>query len=193
MIGFIVLAVALVAAGVGVITLRQPVHAALALVGGILALAVTYVTLDAHFLAAIQVIVYAGAVMVLFLFVIMLLNVGKSQARSLPWLKPVAWVTGGLLAVGVAAVAFLMQRPLPEAEQVATALRGGGAEAIGEALFSDYLLAFHLVGVLLLVGIIGAVALVQQVATETRPVGQRRAAPAADDADRHVFVMGEGK
>ena len=174
MIGFIVLAVLLVAGGVGVVALRQPVHAALALVGTILALAVTFVTLQAHFLAAIQVIVYAGAIMVLFLFVIMLLNVSNPFVKStMPWLKPAAWVAGALLAAAIAAVGLLMNRPLPASAEIATALRGGGADAIGEILFTDYLLAFHLVGVLLLTGVIGAVSLVQRAAPETRPLSQR--------------------
>lgn len=174
MIGFVVLALVLVAGGVGVVTLRQPVHAALALVGTILALAVTYVTLQAHFLAAIQVIVYAGAIMVLFLFVIMLLNVSNPfQKSTMPWLKPAAWTSGVVLALSVAAVGLLMNRPLPASAEIATALRGGGADAIGETLFSDYLLAFHLVGVLLLTGVIGAVSLVQRAAPETRPISQR--------------------
>lgn len=162
MVAFIILAVLLVTAGVGVITLRQPVHAALSLVAGILALAAIYVTLEAHFLAAIQVIVYAGAVMVLFLFVIMLLNVGRTRAASLKWLKPAAWITGVLSLAAVVAVVFVVQRPLPEFAVIDAALRGGNADAVGDALFTDHLLSFHLVGVLLLVGIVGAVALVQQ-------------------------------
>ena len=191
MVAFIVLGALLLAAGVGVVTLRQPVHAALSLVGGILALAAMYVTLEAHFLAAIQVIVYAGAVMVLFLFVIMLLNVGSTPTRSLPWLKPVAWVTGLLAVAGVAAVVFMVQRPLPELEVVQAALRGGNADAIGESLFSDYLLAFHLVGVLLLVGILGAVALVQQAAPETRAVATRTATADGEGAEPRPVLAGE--
>lgn len=175
MIGFVVLAVVLVAGGVGVVTLRQPVHAALALVGTILALAVTYVTLQAHFLAAIQVIVYAGAIMVLFLFVIMLLNVSNPfQKSTMPWLKPAAWISGVLLAASVGTVGLLMSQPLPASADITAALRGGGADAIGGILFSDYLLAFHLVGVLLLTGVIGAVSLVQRAAPETRPIAQRQ-------------------
>ena len=162
MVAFIILAVLLVTAGVGVITLRQPVHAALSLVAGILALAAIYVTLEAHFLAAIQVIVYAGAVMVLFLFVIMLLNVGRTRAASLKWLQPAAWVTGALSLAAVVTVVFVVQQPLPEFAVIDAALRGGNADAVGDALFTDHLLSFHLVGVLLLVGIVGAVALVQQ-------------------------------
>ena len=75
MVTFVILAAIMLIGAGGVITLRQPVHAALSLVGTLLTLAVAYVTLQAHFLAAVQVIVYAGAIMVLFLVVIMLLNV----------------------------------------------------------------------------------------------------------------------
>ncbi|HRN19262.1 MAG TPA: NADH-quinone oxidoreductase subunit J [Trueperaceae bacterium] len=185
MVGFIILAVILVAGGVGVVLLRQPVHAALSLVATLLALAVTYVTLQAHFLAAIQVIVYAGAILVLFLFVIMLLNVGGETAKDrLAWLKPAAWVAGGITAAAVVAVAVLSRTPLPEAAVVNAALGGGNADKIGELLFSDYLLAFQLVGVLLMTGVVAAVSLVQRAAPETRP--QR--GPAARGAPHEPFL-----
>lgn len=183
MVAFTILAVLLVAAGVGVVTFRQPVHAALSLVGAILALAAVYVTLEAHFLAAIQVIAYAGAVMVLFLFVIMLLNVGARRSATLSWIKPVAWVFGALAAGAVAIVAFVAPQELPTADVIGAALRGGNADAVGEALFSDHLLSFHLVGVLLMTGIIGAVALVQQAAPETRSVQTRAAQQRSPDDD----------
>lgn len=191
MVAFIVLAVLLVAAGVGVVTLRQPVHAALSLVGAILALAAIYVTLEAHFLAAIQVIVYAGAVMVLFLFVIMLLNVGRTRTASLTWLKPAAWITGALSLAALVAVVFVVQRPLPEFDVINAALRGGNADAVGEALFTDHLLSFHLVGVLLLVGIVGAVALVQQTAPQAK-VEQSAGRGKPEDAPELVAAAGEG-
>ncbi|HET8985197.1 MAG TPA: NADH-quinone oxidoreductase subunit J, partial [Trueperaceae bacterium] len=163
MITFLILAAVMVAGAIGVITLRQPIHAALALVGTLLALAVAYVTLEAHFLGAIQVIVYAGAIMVLFLFVIMLLNVERQRpAPRWPWLRPTAIGVGLLGAAGIAAVAFTDSVPLPAREVIADVLQGGSAERIGTVLFSDYLLAFHLVGVLLLTGIIAAVSLVQR-------------------------------
>lgn len=169
MIAFLLLAAAMVAGAICVVTLRQPIHAALALVGTLLALAVTYIGLEAHFLAVIQVIVYAGAIMVLFLFVIMLLNVEAQQpSPRWPWLRPVALGIGLLGAVAVAAVALRDATPLPAAETIHTVLRGGNADGIGEVLFSDYLLAFHLVGVLLLTGIIGAVSLVQRSDAATR-------------------------
>ncbi len=189
MVAFIVLALLLVTAGVGVVTLRQPVHAALSLVGAILALAAIYVTLEAHFLAAIQVIVYAGAVMVLFLFVIMLLNVGRTRSPNLKWLKPAAWVAGVLSLAAVVAVVFVVQRPLPEFDVINAALRGGNADAVGEALFTDHLLSFHLVGVLLLVGVIASVALVQQVVPETRT--RQGAVQAEPDDAPELVAAGE--
>ena len=146
-----------IAFGVVVITARQPIHAALALVGTLLAVAVAYVTLDAHFLAAIQVIVYAGAVMVLFLFVIMLLNVERQPPTvRWQWLRPTAYGVGLLSLVAVAVVTLSNRRTGPTEDQIAAVLQGGSV------MFSDYLLAFHLVAVLLLTGIIGAVSLVQR-------------------------------
>jgi NADH-quinone oxidoreductase subunit J len=170
MLTFAILAAVMILGAIGVVTLRQPVHAALSLVGTMLTLAVVYVTLHAHFLAAIQVIVYAGAVMVLFLFVIMLLNVegeGESQQR-VTWARPVAYLVGVLAAGVLAATALLNPREALDVATVTAALRGGEAEAIGEALFTDYILAFQLVGVLLLTSIVGAVALVQR-KIERRP------------------------
>lgn len=169
MTAFIILAIVMVAGAVGVVTLRQPVHAALSLVGTLLTLAIVYVTLQAHFLAAIQVIVYAGAIVVLFLFVIMLLNVqGDVQPATFRWIRPVAYIAVLAAAAGIAVVAFTDPRQLPTQEIVDAALQGGGAEQIGEVLFTDFMLAFQLVGVLLLTGIVGAVGLVQRKAVETR-------------------------
>ncbi len=158
----------MVVGAIGVITLPQPVHAALALVSTLLILAITYITLDAHFLAAIQVIVYAGAIMVLFLFVIMLLNVSEDKTpNSLPWL-PVATYITATIAVFALVISILNNTSnLPSKEIIKGALSGGGAAQVGEILFSDFVLAFHLVGVLLLTGIIGAVSLVQRKAKET--------------------------
>ena len=156
MVGFVLLALLMIVFAVGVVTLRKPVHAALSLVGTLLTLAVTYITLDAHFLGAIQVIVYAGAIMVLFLFVIMLLNVEGDQERPrFPLLRPLAFAAGILGAAGIAYTAFSDPRQLPTRELIDAALGGGGADRIGEALFSQFLVAFHLVGVLLLTGIVG--------------------------------------
>ena len=164
MTGFVLLATVMIVGALGVVLLRQPVHAALSLVGTLLTLAVIYVTLHAHFLAAVQVIVYAGAIMVLFLFVIMLLNVGDvtGPKRSLPGLRWAAYGAGVVAAAATAVALFVQTRPAPDADLVRTALDGGGPGGIGDVLFGDFLLAFHLVGVLLLTGVVGAVALVQR-------------------------------
>ena len=167
MITFVILAAIMLIGAIGVITLRQPVHAALSLVGTLLTLAVAYVTLQAHFLAAVQVIVYAGAIMVLFLFVIMLLNVeGDRPAPTLRWMPPIAYLAAVGAAATIAIVAFGDSMPLLDPAVVQEVLRGGGAGEIAESLFTEFMLPFQLVGVLLLTGIIGAVSLVQRRATE---------------------------
>jgi NADH-quinone oxidoreductase subunit J len=162
MITFWVLAVVLVVGSLGVVFLRQPVHAALSLVGTLLTLAVVFVTLHAHFLAAIQVIVYAGAIMVLFLFVIMLLNVGDDTPRDRGALRWGAYGVGVVAAAALAVGAFLDPRTAPDVNLVRDALQGGRAEFVADVLFGEMMLAFHLVGVLLLTGMVGAVALVQR-------------------------------
>lgn len=163
MVAFFIIAALLVTGSLGVILLREPVHAALSLVATLLSMAAMYVTMDAHFLAAIQVIVYTGAVMVLFLFVLMLLNVRQPRpTRRWPWLPPAAALLGLAMVLVVTAAAVMNPQQLPALDQIRSALQGGAPEVIGESLFSDYILAFQLVGVLLLVGIIGAVSLVQR-------------------------------
>ena len=166
MVAFIILAALAIAGAVGMLLFREPVYVALSLVAVLLTLAVTYVTLDAHFLAAVQVIVYTGAIMVLFLFVIMLLNVRESQvARRFRWL-PGAVFVASVLTLGVITFTALYEpQQLPSLELVTDVLGGGSPARIGETMFSEYVLAFQLVGVLLLTGIIGAVSLVQRKAT----------------------------
>jgi NADH-quinone oxidoreductase subunit J len=192
MLTFFLLALIMTVGAVGVITLHQPVHAALALVGTLLTLAITYVTLQAHFLAAIQVIVYAGAIMVLFLFVIMLLNVqgDTTPPRGFRWLKPAAYFTAAFAAAGIISTITAEPRPLPELATITAALRGGGAGPIGEALFVEFMFAFQLVGVLLLTGIIGAVALVQRKAlANQRPSVEAGVPQAPARPERNVEVF----
>ncbi|MDZ7706172.1 MAG: NADH-quinone oxidoreductase subunit J [Trueperaceae bacterium] len=184
MFTFFLLAGVMIVGALGVITLKEPVHAALSLVGTLLTLAITYVTLQAHFLAAIQVIVYAGAIMVLFLFVIMLLNVqSEPAAPQLSWLRPAAYITGLVAVVALVATIVATRQPLPDAATITATLRGGGADAIGEALFNQFVLAFQLVGVLLLTGIIGAVSLVQRRALEAEQAGSSRSQPSRELTD----------
>ncbi len=191
MVTFALLAAVSVVGALGVVLLRQPIHAALALVGTLLTLAVFFVTLQAHFLAAIQVIVYAGAIMVLFLFVIMLLNVEEQHAGARPWLRWLAYGVGVLAAAGLIVGALADPRQIPDPALARAALRGGNAGLIAEVLFVDFMLAFQLVGVLLLTAMVGAVALVQRpqppsagaISAEAREAGlkERRGRPGSPE------------
>ena len=128
MIVFILLAVLSIVGALGTILLKNGIYSALSLVGTLLSVAMIYVTLEAQFLASVQVIVYAGAIMVLFLFVIMLLNAALAEASDdpLPWVSSFA-IVGGLIVAGVlgyAAFTFKAPKPLEEAAKV---LQGGDA------------------------------------------------------------------
>ena len=140
-----------------VIFARSPISSAMALVSTFFFLAGIYVLLWAHTVAVLQVLVYAGAIMVLFLFVIMLLNLGEAEGRSRPTL---ASVLGGVAALGLfAGLALTIARVKPEAAQFQ-----GGAEhsfgtlaAIGAEIYTRWLLPFEAVSLLLLVAMVGAV------------------------------------
>jgi len=160
---FYVLATLAVAGGVGVIALRNPVHSALSLLATFLVVAGLFVLRSAEFLAAVQVLVYAGGIMVLFLFVIMLVNVRRLDASTafLSRQAPLAVVAGVLLG---AIMAFLMLAgslgPIgPDAAALQT-VDGevlGNTEALGWELYRTYLVPFEVVSVLLLVAMIGAI------------------------------------
>lgn len=141
------------------VTRRGPVPAALWLVNVMFALSGLYVMLDAPFVGVIQVLVYAGAIMVVFIFVVMLLNLGPSEVTDLRALS--SRLGAGL--VGLALLANLLvvrQGPLP---RVALAPETGNAVTnVAASLFTDYLVAFELTSVVLLVAIIGAVLLAKK-------------------------------
>jgi NADH-quinone oxidoreductase subunit J len=152
-------AVALVSA-LGVITMKHPVRCALSLALSLLALAGIYLLSGAEFIAAIQVIVYAGAVMVLFLFVIMLLNLGQDLRAAVR--SPLLKYTG--IALGLVFLAegvILLGRGIP-AGTLGVPGPVPSTETMGRLLFGNYLLAFEAASLLLLVGIVGAVALLRR-------------------------------
>ena len=161
---FYVLAAVVVAGAIGVIAFKSPVHAALSLLASFLGVAGVFVLLHAEFLAAVQVLVYAGGVMVLFLFVIMLV-----KARAIPRepqyvgrLLPAAVGLGVLLAVlvGAGVWAAATRTPAnPAALRLAAGLPLGNTEAVGWSLYRDYLLPFEVVSIVLLVAMIGAIVL----------------------------------
>jgi len=159
---FYALAAVAVAGAVGVIAFRNPVHAALSLLGTFLAVAGLFVLMEAEFLAAVQILVYAGGVMVLFLFVIMLV-----KARTLPdepqylgRLAPAAVGLGVLLAVLVGVGVWGAAHGAPGDPAALRQVQGatlGNTEAVGWSLYRDYLLPFEVVSIVLLVAMIGAI------------------------------------
>lgn len=168
MIAFIILGALALVGAVITIAAKNAVHAALGLVGTLLSVAGLFASLSASFLAATQVIVYAGAIMVLFLFVIMLLNANQpiTGRDPVPFVRELAGIGGIVLAVALAVLAFTYRDPRPLAEG-AQALRGGGAGPVGEVLLTRFLLPFEAVSILLLVAIVGAVALVNRPAPQS--------------------------
>ncbi len=160
---FFFVATVAVAAGIGLIVSRNPVTSALWLVLNLFCIAVLYVTLNAQFIGVIQILVYAGAIMVLFLFVIMLLNLAE-----LPDLKAVDWKLGAAFVLAMAVLAQLVYviargfDVLPESVEVEASATSGSAYALGQELFTRYALPLEVIGVLLLVATIGAVMLAKR-------------------------------
>ena len=160
---FFTVAALTVAAGVGVIALKNPVRAALSLLTTFLMVAVLFVIRHAEFLAAVQVLVYAGGIMVLFLFVIMLVNVKGVQPESafLTRWAPLA-IVGGVL-VGALLALLVLLGVLATGSGDAAALQTvdgqlvGNTEAVGITLYTTYLVPFEIVSVVLLVAMIGAI------------------------------------
>lgn len=145
----------------GVVLNENPVHCALSLVGTLFGVAVLFVAQDAEFLAAVQVIVYAGAIVVLFLFVIMLIGVDRTDDLSTEPLvgqRRLAVVAGALLAAGLAAVVLvgsITGKPSSSGEPSATS----NVEAIGRTIFTDHVFAFEITSILLVIAVVGAVTL----------------------------------
>ncbi len=154
---FIVAASAALAGGVGVVASAQPVRSALSLLLVLCSLAVMYLLLAAEFIAVLQVIVYAGAIVVLFLFVVMLLHPRRGEVRpeKLPRQRSAAVLLGGIFALALVYAIAPARATVPPAPPGAF----GSAQSVGAALFSTYLLPFEVASVVLLVGIIAAVVL----------------------------------
>jgi NADH-quinone oxidoreductase subunit J len=134
---------------------RSPVTSAMFLVLTIGSLAGLFVLLHAFFLAAIQVLVYAGAVMVLFLFVIMLLDLKEEERRKIKTFG----IVGGLISVGTIVVIFLKSLSSSQLGESRAPTLEGGTIPLGELLFTRYLLPFEIVSILLLVAMVGVILL----------------------------------
>ena len=170
---FIVASAMVLAGAIGVVVRSHPVHAALSLILTLFGVAVHFVALAANFLAAVQVIVYAGAIVVLFLFVIMLLGVDATEDLRVEPFKvqrPVAAVVGVALVslLGIAIVASrdagtaVSGSGLEVLEADGSAAHDGNIKALARDLFSNNVLAFELTSVLLVIAVVGTVMLARK-------------------------------
>jgi NADH-quinone oxidoreductase subunit J len=159
---FVVVGLVALVGAVTVVVARNPIHSALGLLATLLAMAVLYVAQLAHLVAAVQVIVYAGAVLTLFLFVIMLIGVDKEETRdeALPYQRWIVAAVSVLIVISAAAITLLgdfewvpaATSPLPE-------VTNGTVEAVAAPLFTDWVLAFEATALLLTIAAAGAIAL----------------------------------
>ena len=157
---FYIFAVVAILAALSVVLQRTPVYSALSLIVVLCALAVVYLLLGAEFMAAIQVIVYAGAIMVLFVLVIMLLNAGRETPSERSRLAH--WLGVPLLFVFVIEVLTMISRQFPLGGTAYAPPVDAGPAAIGALLFRNYVLPFEVTSVLILVAVLGAVVLAKK-------------------------------
>jgi NADH-quinone oxidoreductase subunit J len=171
---FIILALVAIASALGMLFSRNAVYSTLYLILNFATVAVFYLLLNAPFLAVAQVSVYAGAIMVLFLFVIMLLGAeqtgrgpvsGAAAAPSIPWQRPFAIALGLILLVEAAIIVLnpsIRAGLQPAAGLAALPASFGSPNAVGTTLFTQYLLPFEITSILLLVAMIGAIVLTRR-------------------------------
>lgn len=158
---FLVFAIIAVLAAINVVVQTHPIASAVSLIGVMGSLAILYLLLGAEFIAAAQVIVYAGAVMVLFVFVIMLLNAGAEVRKGRSFMASL--LGAPVLIALLALLAWFVQRIYPESVKVHFGgFTGGSPESIGRALFTTYLLPFEITSILVLIAILGAVVLARK-------------------------------
>ena len=157
---FIIFAVIAIVCAFNLVLQKHPISSALSLIGVMGSLAVLYLLLGAEFIAMAQVIVYGGAVMVLFIFVIMLLNAGSEKASGKSWFAQIAGLP--LLLAFIAVMGFLLRAFLPRMPRVEFGSWFGRTAEIGQSLFTDYLLPFEITSILILIAILGAVVLARK-------------------------------
>jgi NADH-quinone oxidoreductase subunit J len=164
LIFFLILALIAISTALGMLLSRNAVYSALFLVLNFITVAVFYLLLGAPFIAMAQITVYAGAIMVLFLFVIMLLGAESlPEAQVLPWQKPLAGLLAAALAVEATFIFLTRARPIGDVAQPDASINmPANLKALGETLFTQYLLPFEVTSILLLVAMIGAIVLVRK-------------------------------
>jgi NADH-quinone oxidoreductase subunit J len=185
---FSVAAIMSLAGAVGVLVSRNPVHAALSLVLTLFGIAVLFVAQEAHFLAAVQVIVYAGAIVVLFLFVIMLLGVDKADVATTPdrfksW-RPFVVVLG-LAAGGLVIALAKWNWDATGAPSLSGPASGDASniERLAESIFTQYLLPFEATSLLLVIAVVAAVVLARRPSYETDLLADADETPDVDASE----------
>ncbi|HKY76578.1 MAG TPA: NADH-quinone oxidoreductase subunit J [Acidimicrobiia bacterium] len=162
---FVIFAIAALGGAGGVVMARKPVHAALSLVLTLFSVAVFFVMQGAHFLAAVQVIVYAGAIVVLFLFVIMLLGIDQEDVLDEPLRaqRPLAVAVGGALFAGLLLFAQILE-PTGGSAARGSATQGDvvNVERLATSLFTDFLWPFEITSALLVIAVVGGVVLARR-------------------------------
>ncbi len=159
---FVLMAVGALVGAVTIVAARNPVYSAMGLLGTLFSVAVLYVLQLAHLVAAVQVIVYAGAVLTLFLFVIMLIGVDKSEDwdEKLPYQRALVGGLGGLIALFAGALTVSGDFDwVPAATNTIPEATNGTIQAIAELLFTDWVLAFEATALLLTIAAAGAIGL----------------------------------
>jgi len=158
---FLIFALIAVVSAINVVVQTHPISSAVSLIGVMGSLAVLYLLLGAEFIAAAQVIVYAGAVMVLFIFVILLLNAGAETKRGRSFMVQLLGVP--LLIALLGLLAYFVELLFPKEVTVHFGgFTGGSAQAVGRALFTTYLLPFEVTSILILIAILGAIVLARK-------------------------------
>jgi NADH-quinone oxidoreductase subunit J len=161
---FFIFAVLCVGGALGLLLARHPINSALSLIVVMVSLAVIYLLLGAEFVAAVQVIVYAGAIMVLFVFVIMLLNAGEEPRSGGSRVAMLIGFPG--LIVGMSAIVWAILNKIGVLGSLSLGQFRASPEAVSDLLFRDFLLPFEVTSVLILIAIMGAVVLARKGGSE---------------------------
>lgn len=158
---FFLFAFLAVICAISVVVQSHPISSALSLIGVMGSLAILYLLLGAEFIAMAQIIVYAGAIMVLFVFVIMVLNTGAESKRGTSLTAQALGIPLVIAFLGL--IAYFVERLFPNSPRVIFgSTTFGSAQAIGRSLFTQYLLPFEVTSVLVLIGIVGAIVLARK-------------------------------
>jgi NADH-quinone oxidoreductase subunit J len=190
---FIVFAIMAIGGAIVMVSARNPVYSAMGLLLTMFSMAVFYVMNDAHFVAAVQVLIYAGAVMTLFLFVIMLIGVDRSEdsTEQIPFQRPVALVLGAALVVLV----FVAARASWVTGFGSGEAQIGTIENISDELFSTWLLPFEATVLLLTIAAVGTIALAQyegrRLSASERALRSPAQSPVDADSDAEAVEGGE--